>query len=221
MFLPFLNIKAQTPQAPHKMTGKEKRLAKIAEEHKTWDKCFIITDKSDTVFGRIKPGKPNESYDKVYTPFVEFMLFFTFPNDSECGIFPYSIKQLYVYDAPENYKKYITVPLTNKAAAASRATNLVRVAEDGKCQLLVYEKLEQTGNSAVLVKYYYTRYNNYLTVFPVPSAHMIAPAPVFRKHCAEVFADCPTLVEQITNKELTIDDMQVIVKRFNTCAGVK
>jgi hypothetical protein len=50
---------------------------------------------------------------------------------------------------------------------------------------------------------------------------MMAPAPAFRKRCAETFASCPALVEQINNKELTIDDMPAIVNRFNNCLSGK
>ncbi len=201
---------------------REKRLAKIAAEHKTWDRCFIITDKSDTIFGRMKPGMPKESMEKVFSPLMDNVIFFSFPNDSECNFFPFAIKQLYDYDAPEGWKKYLSLQLKDQYTIRSKIFCFVHVVEEGKCQLYSFERLVAMGSSGKMVLFYYVAYNNEL--YPIigsgsPLVHAYVVA--FRKQCEEIFADCPALVAKIANKEFYYEDMPDIVRQYNKCVKSK
>ena len=220
MCLALLITNAQTTPVTTKMTMRDKRLAKIAAEHKTWDRCFIITDKADTIFGRLKPGNPKETLGKTYNPLMDNVIFFTFSNDSECNFYPFAIKQLYVYDAPEGWKKYMTEQLLDQFIIPSKAFCLTHVVEEGKCQLVSYEKYVAVGSSAKLVLFYYVIYNG--QTWPIPgynSPLVHAFAPAFRKQCMDIFAECPALVERIANKEFYYEDMPEIAKLFNNCFG--
>ena len=85
----------------------KKNWAKLAaEEHKTWDKCWVIMPKGDTVFGCLKRGKAFNSNMVLYTPMIEGAILFANQNEEETTLHPWDILQLCVPGVPDGFRNY-------------------------------------------------------------------------------------------------------------------
>lgn len=229
LFLTVFNVaetkaqsKTSADSTQKKKLSKEERLAK---KHANWDSCFIVKAEGDTIYGKV-----DHRYDQstLLSSYISDMLiFFAHPDGKEEQFIPNDLKELYVYNLADGFKKYVVL---DDEYYLSNYGILYRVLVDGPCKLVadrVKSTLPISVASAFQEAHYYILYKKKFTPIKIAfsdggaNSGTINIAPGFIKKCAKAFAECPALVEQIENKTFRSGDIREIVKEFNNCISVK
>jgi hypothetical protein len=69
---------SQTSVPPKKKMSEEK-LARLIKKHSTWDSCFIVKAKGDTIYGRVDHRKDQSSIGEGYGS--DNIIFFAHRNE--------------------------------------------------------------------------------------------------------------------------------------------
>ena len=208
---------------PAKQNSKQERLRK---KHETWDSCFIVKAKGDTIYGKVDHRDDQSSVLSSYMS--DLLIFFAHTNEKEEQFIPDNLKELYVFNAPEGYNKYQVI---DQEDYLSNYGILYRIVVDGSCKLVARgaKNIVPGGLLDVILKenaYYLLYKKNFIPIrteitgfnsgFPILKA-----SAGFKKKCEKIFSECPPLVEQIESKTFRSEDLREIVKEFNNCIGKK
>lgn len=177
-----------------------KKELRLRKKHETWDSCFIVKANGDTIYGKVDHRSNQSSQTPNYSPgsqsfnsnttyMSDMLIFFAHPNQKEEQFIPNDLKELYVFNAPEGYKRYLT--LEDKWLVTSFGM-LSRIVVDGECKL--------TGTNSIYYK-----------------GEFFTTTPNFKKSCSKIFAPCPWLVKDIADGNYTPQQLQEIVVQFNRC----
>ncbi|MES2619620.1 MAG: hypothetical protein V4615_02125 [Bacteroidota bacterium] len=236
-----LSAQSDVPVSAKKAKAIEKQ-ERLSEKHKTWDSCFVVKSNGDTIYGKVDHRADQSTLMSRYIS--DIIIFFAHTNEKEEQFIPNNLKELYVFNLPEGFRKYLV--LQHEYYSAPYGI-LYRIAVDGPCKLIAdrakdnifiqdqtagivdpnrmaYEEGDLGGSTEI---HYYLYYKKKITPIKVVfskddsgSLHTGISAG-FRTKCRKVFSECPALVEQIENKTFRSDDLIEIVKEFNTCIETK
>ncbi|MBP6733019.1 MAG: hypothetical protein KA149_13220 [Chitinophagales bacterium] len=248
LFLYFLPLASSAQAITDTAAGEplSKKQIRLAKKHADWDSCFIVKAKGDTIFGKVNHRPDQSSLLSSYPSDV--VVFFAHRNEKEEQFIPNDIKELYVYNLPDGFKRYLVL---EDEYYLSNFGILYRVVVDGPCKLVAdrvkntvplmtsigYSFTASKTPDSLLYEYpyrfvieeshYYLLYKKSFTPIRVTLGELNAGDPVwgisasFKKKCAKAFGECPALVAQIENNTFRSKDIREIVKEFNSCIGSK
>ena len=164
----------------------------------------------------------------------DMLIFFVYPNGKKEQFIPNNLKELYVFNAKEEFRKYLT--LVDEVLTTSYGM-LFRVIVDGKCKLIssrikdvkVHETVTNSGNSNLNANGISVSIPNYSTSIDANQNYESQSFQIFYNNkfwaCnsffktknKEAFSDCPELIEQVENKTFRSNDFHEMTEEFNRC----
>jgi hypothetical protein len=189
-----------------------KAIAKLHKKHANWVGCFVVLMKGDTICGKIKGGV---DYSTVVGTFRDNKIVLAHNDDEEIKIPLSLVKEFDLPGEEAEYNKYI-IYTTPADEVQTNKTKIYRVILAGEC-MLVLDEIERPGQAGpgVTAERYFVLYKNVLT--KLHTEDFINVNTGFKKKCAEIFNECPTLVHKIEDKTYGPQDLRKIVAEFNQC----
>jgi hypothetical protein len=201
----------------------QKKLAQLKEVHSSWTDCFIIGNKGDTTWGKIKYADDGGQFGRRL--YEQGRLIFAYPDEHEEKLDASQLTELNV-----KYHNITGKYITLLADTSARRSKFFSVLIDGPCNLL-FEEITRSGGGGMtangammgggygptLVDKYYLYYKGTLT--KVITDDFFTMSPKFKKKCAEILHECPGLMQKIEDKTYEVSDIREIVKSFNECVG--